>query len=180
MNREKGFTLVELMLVITILGMLIGMTVPRFATVREQARIAAMKMNVHATQVVIEAFHSEKGYYADDFYEDGYGAYFPGGVMDQELGRLPTNPWTGKEMDPDMFNPEDYDKESDLSNTTGGDANSPNDQVGYYAGEIIYGVWEPEGVISPVGYGLVGIGGNGASIREYDADGEIVIFLLHS
>lgn len=177
MRSNNGFTMIELMVVILILGVLMAMTIPRFTVVREQARIGAMKMNLHNVQVVIEAFHMEQGYYADDFYEDEYGAYFPGGVWNEEIGRLPTNPWTGRQMDPDEFNPEDYDKQSDISNT---EADGPNDWFGYGAGEIIYGVYDPPGSPAPVNYGLCGTQSKGYSIREYNADAEVVIFVLHN
>jgi prepilin-type N-terminal cleavage/methylation domain-containing protein len=177
MRDESGFTLIEVLVVITILGTLLGMAMPRLAGVREQARVAAMKMNLHGIQIVVEAFHSEKGYYADDFYEDGYGSYFPGGVYEQQLGTLPTNPWTGRQMDPDQFNPEDYDTESDLSNVL---EDGPNDAEGYDVGEVVYGVWEPDGALFPAGYGLVGIGRNGRSLRDWDVDGNAVMFVLHN
>jgi len=177
MRDDRGFTMVELLVVIMILGILMSMTIPRMTTARQQAREAAMKMNLHNVQMVIEQFHAEQGHYADDFYEDGYGAIFPGGVIDEQLGRLPTNPWTSRQMDPDEFNPEEYEFESDVSDT---EEAGPNDQVGYAPGEIIYGVWQPEGADWPLAYGLVGIGRGGVSIRSYDADGLAVIFLLHS
>lgn len=177
MRTDRGFTLVEILVVILIIGILLSMALPRFRVVREQARESALKMNLHNVQVVIEMFHSEQGYYADDFYEDEYGAYFPGGIMDQEIGRLPTNPWTGRQMDPDEFSVEDYDSEQDASNTL---QDGPNDFSGYYAGEIVYSVWDPPGTWSPTHYGLVGIQHGGVSMRSFDADGEAVIFLLHN
>ena len=134
---DRGFTLIELLIVILILGVLMAMTIPRIAIVRNQAREAAMKMNLHNVQTVIEEFHAENGYYAEDFYEDGYGGIFPGGVPDTTIGTLPLNPWTNVQMDPD-------------------------------------------GADYPTGYGLVGIGRGGISIRSLNADEEAVIFLLHS
>ncbi len=177
MRDNRGFTIVELLIVILILGVLMGMTIPRLAGFRQQAREAAMKMNLHNVQVVVEEFHAEKGYYADDFYEDGYGALFPGGIFNDQLGTLPTNPWTGRQMDPDEFNPDEYDLESDMSDTQDG---GPNDQFGYEFGEIVYSVWQPEGADWPLGYGLVGIGRGGISIRSFDQDDNAVIFVLHN
>jgi len=174
---DRGFTLIELLVVILILGIMMSMTLPRIAGARQQAREAAMKMNLHNTQVVIEEFHAEQGHYAEDFYEDGYGYCFPGGILDQQMGTLPTNPWTGLQMDPDEFNPEDYDSEAQLSDVTEG---GPNDQYDYEMGEIVYGVWTPEGSDYPAGYGLVGIGRGGVSIRSFNQDDEAIIFLLHS
>ncbi len=174
---DTGFTLIELLIVILILGVLMAMTIPRIAIVRNQAREAAMKMNLHNVQTVIEEFHAENGYYAEDFYEDGYGGIFPGGVPDTTIGTLPLNPWTNVQMDPDEFNPYDYDNEADLSNNT---QDGPNDQSDYSLGEIVYGIWTPDGADYPTGYGLVGIGRGGISIRSLNADEEAVIFLLHS
>lgn len=177
MNRQKGFTLIELLVVIMILGVLMGMSVPRFSGIREQARRGAMKMNLHNVQVFIELFHQEFGYYAEDFYEDGYGCVFPGGEYDVKVGKLPTNPWTGKEMDPDEFNPEEYDDISDISNTN---ELGPNDIYGYDPGNIVYSVWDPPGSTYPTHYGLVGIDHTGGSIREYNVENEAVIFVLHN
>jgi prepilin-type N-terminal cleavage/methylation domain-containing protein len=176
-DYDRGFTLIELLVVILILGIIMAMAIPRIAGVRQQAREAAMKMNLHNVQVVIEEFHAEQGYYAEDFYEDGYGSFFPGGKFDELIGTLPTNPWTGRQMDPDEFNPEDYDTEADLSDDTEG---GPNDQYDYSYGEIVYGIWTPEGADYPTGYGLVGIGRGGVSMRTFNQDDEAVIFLLHS
>ncbi|UCG43786.1 MAG: prepilin-type N-terminal cleavage/methylation domain-containing protein [candidate division WOR-3 bacterium] len=176
-NTPRAFTLVELLIIIMILGILMAMVVPNVAVVREHARVGAMKMNLHSVQIVIEQFHAEQGYYADDFYEDEYGAYFPGGVWEEEIGRLPTNPWSGRQMDPDEFNPEDADEEPDLYNT---EEFGPNDHSGFWAGEIIYTVYDPPGTFSPTHYNLLGIQHGGVTIRGFDAENEVVIFVLHN
>jgi len=177
MRHDRGFTLVELLVVIMILGVLMAMAVPRIAGFREQIRRTAMKTNVVEAQKAVELFHINQGHYPDDFYEDGAGAYFEGGEYDEQVGKLPINPWSGREMDPDEFNPEDYNSETDAYATS---ENEANDYAGYYPGEVVYGVWEPGGAVHPVIYGLVGIGIGGMSIRDFDQDENAVIFVRHN
>ena len=47
-NNKSGFTLIELMLVVIIIGALVAMAVPRFAGRSEQARIAATQADIKA------------------------------------------------------------------------------------------------------------------------------------
>jgi prepilin-type N-terminal cleavage/methylation domain-containing protein len=177
-NKNKnGFTLVELLVVITIIGVLISMVVPNVTVFRERARNAALMSNMHQVEVVIEVYNLEQGHYADDFYEDGYGSYFPGGKYDVTLGKLPTNPWTGKEMDPDDFNPDEYDNLEDIANNS---ERGPNDDYGYEPGEMRYGVYEPEGRAEPTNWGLIGFDKTGRSLRTFNPDGDAIIFVLHN
>ncbi len=174
---QRGFTLIELIVVITILGVIFAMMTPNFNMMRERARNAALKSNLHQTQVVIEVFHLEKGFYADDFYEDGYGAFFPGGKWDVLVGKLPTNPWTGKEMDPDDFDTDEYDNLEDIANSL---ERGPNDDDGFDPGEIRYSTYTPSGRDDPTNWGLIGFDKNGRSLRTFDAQNEVVIFVLHN
>ncbi|MDH5185909.1 MAG: prepilin-type N-terminal cleavage/methylation domain-containing protein [candidate division WOR-3 bacterium] len=176
-NNQKGFTLIELLMVISILGLVLAMSIPNYNLYRERARNAALKSNMHQVSVVIEVFHLEKGYYADDFYEDGFGALFPGGKWDQELGKLPTNPWTGKEMDPDEIDTDEYDDLADIANTS---ENGPNDDWGYEPGEMRYGVYSPPGRAEATNWGLIGFDRSGQSLRDFSPEHEVIIFVLHN
>jgi prepilin-type N-terminal cleavage/methylation domain-containing protein len=179
--KDNGFTLVELLTVILIIGILLAFTIPNYGTVRERARITSQKMNMHNVATVVETFHAERGYYAEDFYDDEYGSYFPGGDPDADppiMGKLPTNPWTGLVMDEDEFNPDYYDAAEDVSNTTIG---GPNDDEGYNAGEMRFSVYYPFGSARASLWGLIGMDVTGRSIRGFDASGEeIIIFVLHN
>lgn len=181
MKNKNGFTIIELLVVIMVISILIGLSIPNYGMIQERARITAHKMNMYNVARVIELFFSEKGFYGQDFYEDNYGAYFPGGDPDANpptMGKLPTNPWTGKEMDQDEFNPDWYDRPEDVSNTQLG---GPNDDWGYNPGEMRYAVYYPLGSDRITLWGLIGMDRNGQSIRSYDAAGEnVVIFVLHN
>ncbi len=180
MKNSNGFTLIEMLMVIMIIGIIISLTVPNYGLILERAKITAEKANMYSCVVVIETYFSEKGEYGTDFYEDQYGAYFPGGDPDanpQVMGKLPTNPWTGAEMDPDEFNPWDYDYPQEVSSDSVGGA---NDDDGYNPGEMRYGVYQPVATGRITLWGLIGMDSYGRSIRAFDAEGNVKIFVLHN
>ena len=61
MRNDKGFTLIELMIVVAIIGILAAIAIPKFSATREKAYFAAMKSDVKnlASQQEI--------YYADNY-----------------------------------------------------------------------------------------------------------------
>jgi len=63
-NRTKGFTLVELLLVIAILGIVVGIAVPAYMGQRQRARdIGDAKTNARVIQMALESRRAEMGVY---------------------------------------------------------------------------------------------------------------------
>ncbi len=58
-KNEKGFTLVELMVVLAILGLLVGVGVPQYWKVMERARIGRDLAAIATVQTAVNAFLSE-------------------------------------------------------------------------------------------------------------------------
>lgn len=64
MRNKRGFTLIELMLVVIIIGVLVSMVVPRLVGRSEEARISAAKADVHANiSVALDLYELDNGRY---------------------------------------------------------------------------------------------------------------------
>jgi len=99
---QAGFTLLELMVVIVILGILAVTVVPRFMDAPDKAKIARAKMDMEALDTAINRFRLDVGHYpagdqglmalvtapsnAEDASRWAKGGYIKG-------GKVPKDPW---------------------------------------------------------------------------------------
>ena len=96
--NKKGFTLIELMLVVIIIGVLVAMVAPRFAGRSKPAKITAAKADIEANiAVALELFELDNGRYPTS--EEGINA-LRGKPSDLETWngpyikkRIPVDPW---------------------------------------------------------------------------------------
>ena len=71
-NGQKGFTLIELMIVIAIIGILAAIAIPQFAAYRERGYIASMQADLNSVRIAEEAYYVDHGEYTGvaDFTND--------------------------------------------------------------------------------------------------------------
>jgi type IV pilus assembly protein PilA len=72
--RKSGFTLVEILIVIAIIGLLAVIAIPRFISYRSQAIDAQLKSDLRNAAVAVEAYFTKNTVYPSSIAEiDGFG-----------------------------------------------------------------------------------------------------------
>lgn len=56
MTKREGFTLIELMIVVVVIGLLAAIAIPSYMNLQNHAREASTKSNAHTVQMVVEDF----------------------------------------------------------------------------------------------------------------------------
>ncbi len=83
--REKGFTLIELIIVITLIGILVGLGLPQFKNATKRTREAVLKENLFTLRKLINQYLVDKGNYPQTLQT----------LVDEEyLFRIPVDPMT--------------------------------------------------------------------------------------
>lgn len=79
-RREAGFTLMELMIVMAIIGILATLAVPSFLGALKSAREAVLKEDLHVLRAAIDSYTMDKQkapQSLDDLIQDGYLRIIP-------------------------------------------------------------------------------------------------------
>jgi general secretion pathway protein G len=83
--REKGFTLIELIIVIALIGILVGLGLPNFKNATKRTREAALKENLFTLRKLINQYLVDKGNYPQSLQT----------LVDEEyLYQIPVDPMT--------------------------------------------------------------------------------------
>ncbi len=73
--KEKGFTLIEMLVVVAIIALLVGVALPTYRHAQLKAREAVLKENLFILRQNIDNYFADKGYYPNDIgvlYDEGY------------------------------------------------------------------------------------------------------------
>ncbi|MFH1339462.1 MAG: type II secretion system major pseudopilin GspG [Candidatus Omnitrophota bacterium] len=114
-KNKTGFTLIELMLVVIIIGALVAMVMPRLTGRGEQARVAAARADINANiATALKLYELDNGVFPNS--AEGLNALLskPSSAKNWNgpyLERAPFDPW-GREYQyksPGDHHPQDYD-----------------------------------------------------------------------
>jgi general secretion pathway protein G len=119
-QHEAGFTLVELMIVMAIIGILVVLAIPRYATTIRHAREAVLKSDLQTMRAAIDSFTMDKQkapQSLDDLVQEGY------------LKAIPEDPMTHSK---DTWVPDTSDAMYSIDETDPGitDVHSGSEDVG--------------------------------------------------
>lgn len=62
-KRGRGFTLVELMIVVALIGLLVGIALPTYKHAQAKAKEAVLRENLFILRQTIDQYFADKGYY---------------------------------------------------------------------------------------------------------------------
>lgn len=87
LKQQEGFTLVELMIVVVILGIISGIGIQQYGKVQENARVAADQANIRIIKSAVQMYEMGEGKKPSDITD----------LVPDYLEKVPESPWGVKE-----------------------------------------------------------------------------------
>lgn len=84
--NQKGFTLIEMIIVFTLIGILVGLGLPQYKYATKKARESVLKENLFQMRKLIDQYYSDKG---------KYPASLQTLVDEKYIRSIPVDPMTG-------------------------------------------------------------------------------------
>ncbi len=84
-KKNKGFTLVELLVVLSIIALLLTIATPRYFTSLDRAKEATLKQDLNTVRQAVDKFYSDNGTYPESL---------EALVEKQYINKLPVDPIT--------------------------------------------------------------------------------------
>ncbi|MCD6522012.1 type II secretion system protein GspG [Candidatus Calescamantes bacterium] len=91
--RRSGFTLMELMIVVAVLGILAAILIPNFRGVTEEAKNAAAKADLRNLKMAVILYDSRYSVLPDDSSIDNFEKCLQN-YSPRVVDRIPTDPWS--------------------------------------------------------------------------------------
>jgi general secretion pathway protein G len=86
-RRERGFTLIEMIIVFTMIGILVGLALPQFQNAAKKARESTLKEDLTIFRAQIDRYFTDKA---------KYPASLQSLVDEKYLRKIPNDPITGR------------------------------------------------------------------------------------
>lgn len=128
-HQADGFTLIELMLVMAIIGTLTAIAIPSYINAVKHAREAVLREDLHTMRSAIDSYTIDKEkapQSLDDLVQSGY------------LKAIPVDPMTGTS---DTWMPDSSDTLMDIDETAGGISNVHSGAQGLASDGSSYNTW---------------------------------------